>query len=72
MSGFKLEPGDIVDVEPVEESDFCEHLKAIESHELVDLLVEDFFVLSSDKFGRENLRYELSEEVSHLAIRRFA
>ena len=43
MSGFKLEPGNIVNVEPVEESDFCEHLKAIESHELVDLLVEDFF-----------------------------
>jgi hypothetical protein len=64
----ELKPGDLVNVEAVQNRDPGKHLKPIELHELVNLLVEYFFVFTLHEPGRHHLRHEFRQKIRNIPI----
>lgn len=64
----ELKPGNLVNVEAVQNRDPGKHLKPIELHELVNLFVEYFFVFTLHKPGRHHLRHEFRKKIRNISI----
>lgn len=64
----ELKPGDPVYAKAVQNRDPGKHLKPIELHELVNLLVEYFFVFALHEPGRHNLRHEFRQKIRNISI----
>ena len=70
VGSTKAHPWDITDSKLVKECDASKGLKTVELYELMDLLVQNFLVLtrSTQEADREHLGDKFSQEVPHLRI----